>query len=96
MAMIDVKNIGTLPASYITTLHSCTYPITPVPAQSLSLGPKDSTEIWFEVLLRPSGNEVLTCISCRALVLHRTSRMYCKRRLFPRLGLAILQIRCCK
>lgn len=52
MAMIEVKNTGTLTASYITTLDNCTYPTIPVAAQSLSLAAKETASIWFEVLLQ--------------------------------------------
>ena len=51
-AMIEVKNVGFLAASYTTTLDNCTYPIIPVAAQSLSLASNETAEVRFEVLCR--------------------------------------------
>ena len=49
-AVVEVKNSGTLAATFTSTLDGCSHPIAPVASQSLTLAPNAATEVLFEVL----------------------------------------------
>jgi hypothetical protein len=49
-AIIEVKNKGTMAAPFNISLHDCSYPVIPVPAQTLNLSANGTAEVIFEVL----------------------------------------------
>jgi hypothetical protein len=49
-AIIKVTNNGTMAAPFNISLNDCSYPVIPVPAQTLNLSANGTAEVIFKVL----------------------------------------------
>jgi hypothetical protein len=49
LVTVKVKNVGVISASFTATLGNCSYPASPVPAQSLSMQANQEKDVIFEV-----------------------------------------------